>query len=97
MRWLNKTIKGFAYMLIQVWLLIQTYILSLIVTGCLLCMAVAILSFVGNVPSILLFKFWLVLLVGSIPLFIVFYIMVLTDFITRYTDWRERKKKKENK
>lgn len=97
MRWLNKTIKGFAYVLIQVWLLLQVYILSLIVTGCLLCIAVAVLSFVGNIPAILLFKFWLVLLVGSIPLCIVFYIMVLTDFITRYTDWRERKKKKENK
>lgn len=97
MRLLNRTVKGILYTFAYLWTLIQTYILSLIVTGCLLCMAVAILSFVGNVPAILLFKFWLVLLVGSIPLCIVFYIMVLTDFITRYTDWRERKKKKENK
>lgn len=95
MRFLNKTVKGVLYALIYLWTLIQTYILSLIVTGCLLCIAVAILSFVGNIPAILLFKFWLVLLVGSIPLCIIFYIMVLTDFITRYTDWR--KKKKESK
>ena len=95
MRFLNRTVKGILYAFAYLWTLIQTYILSLIVTGCLLCIAVAILSFVGNIPSILLFKFWLVLLVGSIPLCIVFYIMVLTDFITRYTGWRE--KKKENK
>ena len=92
MRLFNKAIKGFFYVLIQLWLIVQVYLLGVLTTGCILSVAMAILSAVNFIPAILIYRFWLVLLVGSIPLGIVYYCIVIFDFFTRYTNWKNRKK-----
>ena len=88
----NKAIKGFFYICIQLWLIVQVYLLGVLTTGCILSIAMAILSAVNFIPAILIYRFWLVLLVGSIPLGIVYYCIVIFDFITRYTNWKKREK-----
>lgn len=92
MRLFNKAIKGFLYICIQLWLIVQVYLLGILTTGCILSVAMAILSAVNIIPAILIYRFWLVLLVGSIPLGIVYYCIVIFDFLTRYTNWKKNKK-----
>ena len=98
MRLFNRAVKGFFYILIQLWLVVQVYLLSILTTGSILALAMAVLSAINLIPAILIYRFWFVLLVGSIPLGLIYYFIVMFDFITRYTNWKKRKNtKKESK
>lgn len=80
----NKFFKTIFYVLIYAWTLIQSYLISSAITSIALSLIMAITSATGKVPTIMIEKFWLVLIISSIPLGIVFFLMVIFDFVKRF-------------
>lgn len=83
MKALNKLIKLVGYAGIYGYTLFQCYVLSLIATGSCLSAILAVHSAVKRVPSLLAEKFYLVYVVASLPVALLFFIMVLTGFTGR--------------
>lgn len=80
----NRFFKTIFYVLIYAWTLIQSYLISSAITSIALSLIMAITSAIGKVPNIMIDKFWLVLIISSIPLGIVFFLMVIFDFVKRF-------------
>lgn len=80
----NKFFKTIFYVLIYAWTLIQSYLISSAITSIALSLIMAITSATGKVPTIMIEKFWLVLIISSIPLGIVFFLMIIFDFVKRF-------------
>lgn len=80
----NRFFKTIFYVLIYAWTLIQSYLISSAITSIALSLIMAITSAIGKVPNIMVDKFWLVLIISSIPLGIVFFLMVIFDFLKRF-------------
>ena len=80
----NKFFKSIFYVLIYAWTFIQSYLLSAIITSVILSLTMTVFSLINSIPAILIYRFWLVLLVGSIPLGIVFFLMIIFDFVKRF-------------
>ena len=80
----NRFFKTIFYVLIYAWTLIQSYLISSVITSIALSLIMAITSATGKVPTIMIEKFWLVLIISSIPLGIVFFLMVIFDFVKRF-------------
>lgn len=95
MRLFNALIKGLALTFIHLWVVFQTYILSLLITGALLSLFMAVGSIFNFIPAVVVERFWLVLIVASIPLCFVFFLIVELDLLDRFTDYKARKRKTE--
>ena len=80
----NRFFKTIFYVLIYTWTLIQSYLISSAITSIALSLIMAITSAIGKVPTIMIDKFWLVLIISSIPLGIVFFLMIIFDFVKRF-------------
>ena len=80
----NKFFKTIFYVLIYAWTLIHSYLISSAITSIALSLIMAITSAIGKVPTIMIEKFWLLLIISSIPLGIVFFLMVIFDFVKRF-------------
>lgn len=80
----NKFFKTIFYVLIYAWTLIQSYLISSAITSIALSLIMAITSAIGKVPTIMIEKFWSLLIISSIPLGIVFFLMVIFDFVKRF-------------
>lgn len=80
----NRFFKTIFYVLIYAWTLIQSYLISSVITSIALSLIMAITSATGKVPNIMVDKFWLVLIISSIPLGIVFFLMIIFDFVKRF-------------
>ena len=74
----NKLFKFLGYVVIYAITFLQCYCMSLLVSGALLSMYSAILSIVTGLPKIFIERFWLIYLLASIPIAIVFFITVIT-------------------
>lgn len=80
----NRFFKTIFYVLIYAWTLIQSYLISSAITSIALSLIMAITSAIGKVPNIMIDKFWLVLIISSIPLGIIFFLMIVFDFVKRF-------------
>lgn len=80
----NRFFKTIFYVLIYAWTLIQSYLISSAITSIALSLIMAITSATGKVPNIMIDKFWLVLIISSIPLGIIFFLMIVFDFVKRF-------------
>ena len=94
MRLFNSFIKGLALIFIHLCVLLQTYILSLLITGALLSLFMSVGSIFSFIPAVMVEKFWLVLIVASIPLCFVFFLIVELDLLDRFTDYRYKARKR---
>lgn len=80
----NRFFKTIFYVLIYAWTLIQSYLISSAITSIALSLIMTITSAIGKVPNIMIDKFWLVLIISSIPLGIIFFLMIVFDFVKRF-------------
>ena len=80
----NRFFKTIFYVLIYAWTLIQSYLISSAITSIALSLIMAITSAIGKVPTIMIEKFWLILIISSIPLGVVFFLMIIFDFVKRF-------------
>lgn len=80
----NKFFKTILYVLIYAWAFIQSYLIGATITSIALSLIMAVTSAIRKVPNLLIERFWLVLIISSIPLGIVFFLMVIFDFLKRF-------------
>lgn len=80
----NKFFKTILYVLIYAWTFIQSYLIGATITSIALSLIMAVTSAIRKVPNLLIERFWLVLIISSIPLGIVFFLMVIFDFLKRF-------------
>ena len=92
MRALNRFIKAIAMIPVHLIVLIYSWILSFITTA----VIVAVIGFIWNLftalPSAILTKFWLIYLIATIPLTLVFFIVIETDRVKEDNaeQWKKR-------
>ena len=92
MRALNKFMKAIAMIPIHLIVLIYSWILSFITTA----VIVAVIGFIWNLfaalPAAVLTKFWLIYLIATIPLTLVFFIVIETDRVKEDNaeQWKKR-------
>ena len=92
MRALNKFMKAIAMIPVHLIVLIYSWILSFITTA----VIVAAIGFIWNLftslPAALLIKFWLIYLITTIPLTLVFFIVIETGRVKedKAEQWKKR-------
>ena len=92
MRALNKFMKAIAMIPVHLIVLIYSWILSFITTA----VIVAVIGFIWNLftalPAAVLTKFWLIYLIATIPLTLVFGIVIETDRVKEDNaeQWKKR-------
>lgn len=79
MKAVNKVFKFFGYVVVYMITFLHCYFMSLLASGSLLSIVCAILSIIMKLPAILTERFWLVYLTASIPIAVIFFIIVVTD------------------
>ena len=78
MRALNKFMKAIAMIPVHLVVLIYSWILSFVVTAVIAVAVGFIWSLITALPAAVLTKFWLIYLIATIPLTLVFFIVVET-------------------
>ena len=92
MRALNKFMKAIAMIPVHLIVLIYSWILSFITTA----VIVAVIGFIWNLftalPAAVLTKFWLIYLITTVPLTLVFFIVIETDRVKEDNaeQWKKR-------
>lgn len=79
MKAVNKIFKFFGYVAVYLITFLHCYFMSLLASGSLLSIVCAILSIIMKLPEIITERFWLVYLAASIPIAVVFFILVVID------------------
>lgn len=92
MRALNKFMKALAMIPVHLVVLIYSWILSFITTAVIAAAIGFIWSLLTALPSEVLTKFWLFYLIATIPLTLVFFIMIETDRVKEDNaeQWKKR-------
>ena len=78
---LNKICKAFAKLFVYLLCLVQCFGISFIFTGALFSIVLSVWSVFAVLPSILLCKYYLVMLIASLPLTLIFFIVVSLDLV----------------
>lgn len=78
---LNKICKAFAKLFVYLLCLVQCFGISFIFTGALFSTVLSVWSIFAVLPSILLCKYYLILLIASLPLTLIFFIVVSLDLV----------------
>ena len=78
---LNKICKFFAKLFVYLLCLTQCFGISFIFTGALFSIVLSIWSIFAVLPSTLLCKYYLILLIASLPLTLVLFIVVSLDLV----------------
>lgn len=78
---LNKICKAFAKLFVYLLCLVQCFGISFIFTGALFSIVLSIWSIFAVLPSILLCKYYLIMLIASLPLTLIFFIVVSLDLV----------------
>ena len=79
MRALNKFMKAIAMIPIHLLVLLYSWVLSFAATAVIAAAVGFIWSLFTALPAAVLTKFWLIYLIATIPLTLVFFIMIETD------------------
>ena len=92
MRALNKFMKAIAMIPVHLIVLIYSWILSFITTAVIAAAVGFIWSLFTALPSAVLTKFWLIYLIATIPLALVFFIVIETDRVKEDNaeQWKKR-------
>lgn len=92
MRALNKFMKAIAMIPIHLIVLIYSWILSFIATSVIAAAIGFIWSLLTALPAAVLTKFWLIYLIATIPLTLVFFILIETDRVKEDNaeQWKKR-------
>ena len=92
MRTLNKFMKAIAMIPVHLVVLIYSWILSFITTAVIAVAVGFIWSLITALPVAVLTKFWLIYLITTIPLTLVFFIMIETDRVKEDNaeQWKKR-------
>ena len=92
MRALNKFMKAIAMIPIHLLILLYSWILSFAATAVIIAAVGFIWSLFTALPTAVLTKFWLIYLIATIPLTLVFFIMIETDRVKEDSaeQWKER-------
>ena len=82
MRWLNNTVKFFGLLGVHLLTFVRSYIMSLVFSSPIICVALVIISVVyKGFPKVINERFWLFYIVMAVPLSIVFFILIETDVV----------------
>ena len=92
MRVLNKFMKAIAMIPVHLVILIYSWILSFITTAVIAVTVGFIWSLLTALPAAVLTKFWLIYLIATIPLTLVFFIVIETDRVKEDNaeQWKKR-------
>lgn len=92
MRVLNKFMKVIAMIPIHLLILIYSWILSFIATAVIAAAIGFIWSLFTSLPAAVLTEFWLIYLIATIPLTLVFFIVIETDRVKEDNaeQWKKR-------
>ena len=92
MRALNKFMKAIAMIPVHLVVLIYSWILSFITTAVIVAAVGFIWSLFTALPAALLTKFWLFYLIATVPLTLVFFIVIETDRVKEDNaeQWKKR-------
>ena len=92
MRVLNRFIKAIAMIPVHLIVLIYSWILSFITTSVIAVAIGFIWSLFAALPAAVLIKFWLIYLIATIPLTLVFFIVIETDRVKEDNaeQWKKR-------
>lgn len=92
MRALNKFMKAIAMIPVHLVVLIYSWILSFVVTAVIAVAVGFIWSLFTALPASVLTKFWLIYLIATIPLTLVFFIVIETDRVKEDNaeQWKKR-------
>lgn len=91
---LNKMFRKFMLLLIHTFTLLEMYLLSVITTGAILSVVFSIWSLIKPLPLFVSTNYWTVLLLASVPLCIVYFVIVELDVLDVFTDYRYKVIKK---
>ena len=81
MKVLNKMSKGLFYALLGLYIIGQSYGLSLLVSGALLSAVFAVWTIIKPLPSLVTERLWLVYLLSAVPLTVIMFFYMLVDLI----------------
>ena len=92
MRALNRFMKAIAMIPVHLIVLIYSWILSFITTAVIVAAVGFIWSLFAALPSAVLTKFWLIYLITTVPLTLVFFIVIETDRVKEDNaeQWKKR-------
>ena len=92
MRALNKFMKAIAMIPVHLVVLIYSWILSFVVTAVIATAVGFIWNLFTALPAAVLTKFWLIYLIATIPLTLVFFIVIETDRVKEDNaeQWKKR-------
>ena len=92
MRALNKFMKAIAMIPVHLIVLIYSWILSFITTAVIVAVIGFIWSLFAALPAAVLTKFWLIYLITTVPLTLVFFIVIETDRVKEDNaeQWKKR-------
>lgn len=86
MRALNKAIKIISYIGIHLFVIIQSYFLSILCTGSLMSIVMAVASIFDIGHNFTELPYWAVLLLLSVPLGVLFTAIIELGLFSRYVD-----------
>ena len=89
---LNKTVKGFFYVALMAYALLQSCIVGIFFSGAVLSVVTAVWTIIKPLPSVMTEKMWLVYLLSGIPASIYIFVYLIVDLIQS----RSKKHKKQD-
>ena len=94
---LNKIIsKGLFFGLLTLYMIVQSYLVSMLFSGAVLALVMAVWSVVTKMPSLLVEKTWLVYLLSCIPVAVGIYLSMLIEYIKENKKTLQQKNKENN-
>lgn len=64
----NKTVQAFFYVILNIYMMLTGYLISIAVTGSFLSLLLAVMSVLKRIPPVLTDRWWIVYLISAIPL-----------------------------
>lgn len=94
---LSKIIsKGLFFGLLTLYMVVQSYLVSMLLSGAVLALVMAIWSAITKMPSLLVEKTWLVYLLSCAPIAIGIYLSMLIEYIKENKKLLQQKNKENN-
>ena len=89
---LNKTVRGFFYVALITFALLQSCVMGVFFSGAVLSVVTAVWTIIKPLPSVMTEKMWLVYLLSGIPASIYVFVYLVVDLIKS----RSKKHKKQD-
>ena len=78
---LNKTVRGFFYVGLTAFALVQSCVMGVFFSGAVLSVVTAVWTIIKPLPSVMTEKMWLVYLLSGIPASIYIFVYLVADLI----------------